>query len=85
MPRSGGLKLRLETSTRDDRRTRFAQVQLSDVNGEHDRALVTDSAGRMHFRLADGHYRLRVLDGPETRFAVHDQRWTTVRVRLSQR
>ena len=82
--RAGGLKLKLEPATRGDRRTRFAEVRLSAGADENDRLLVTDSAGRMRFRLPDGDYRLRVLDGQERRFAVRDQRWTTVRLRLTQ-
>ncbi len=82
MQPAGGLKLKLEAATPDDRRTRFAEVQLSDGNGENDRVLVTDSTGRMRFRLPDGDYRLRILDGQEARFAVQDRRWTMVRLRL---
>jgi hypothetical protein len=83
MPHAGGLKLRLQTATPNDRRARFAEVRLSDADGENARALVTDSTGRMRFRLPDGDYRLRVSDGPETGFAVHDQRWTTVCLKLT--
>ncbi|HWD86290.1 MAG TPA: hypothetical protein VG321_11095 [Solirubrobacteraceae bacterium] len=83
MQHAGGLKLRLEAAPPDDRRTRFAEVQLSDASGENDRVLVTDSAGGMRFPLPDGDYQLRILDGPEARFAVHDRRWTMVRLRLT--
>ena len=81
--RTGGLKLKLEAATPHDRRTRFAEVQLSDGSGENDHVLVTDSAGRMRFRLPDGDYRLRILDGQEARFVVSDRRWTTVRLQLA--
>lgn len=45
--------------------------------------LVTDSRGRLRYRLTAGDYRLRVLQhSPATPFAVADRGWTTVRHRL---
>jgi hypothetical protein len=78
----GGLKLALEGPSRDDRRVRFAHVSLSATGAEDELALVTDSQGRMRYRLADGDYLLRTDDGHESRFAVRHGRWTTVRVRV---
>lgn len=79
----GGLKLRVKAASPGDRRTRFAQLELSDGDGGNQRVLVTDASGRMRFHLPDGDYRLRISDGLETRFAVRDQRWTTVHLRLT--
>jgi hypothetical protein len=78
----GGLKLALEGTARSDRRVRFANVALSAANATDDVALVTDSQGRMRYRLPDGEYLLRVTEGHESRFTVRDGRWTTVRIRL---
>jgi hypothetical protein len=78
----GGLKLALEGAARSDRRVRFANVSLSATDAKADVALVTDSQGRMRYRLPDGEYLLRMADGHESRFAVRDGRWTTVRLRL---
>jgi putative salt-induced outer membrane protein YdiY len=78
----GGLKLALEGAARDDRHGRFANVSLSAADAKDDVALVTDSHGRMRYRLADGDYLLRVAGGLESRFTVQDGRWTTVRMRL---
>ena len=78
----GGLKLELEGSVRDDRRVRCADVSLSAVDAGDAVALVTDSRGRMRYRLADGEYTLRLAVGHESRFSVRDGRWTSVRVRL---
>jgi hypothetical protein len=78
----GGLKLALEGAVRNDRRVRFANVSLSAADAKDDVALVTDSQGRMRYRLRDGEYRLRVAGGRESRFTVRDGRWTTVRMRL---
>lgn len=50
----GGLKLALEGAGRGDRRVRFAKVSLSGVDAEDELTLVTDSRGRMHYRLAVG-------------------------------
>lgn len=77
----GGLKLALEGATRSDRRVRFASVSLSAPH-VGDVPLVTDSQGRMRYRLPDGEYVLRIAQGEESKFAVRDGRWTTVRVRL---
>ncbi len=82
MPSTGGLKLTLDSATRDDRRARFAEVSLTLVGSDDRRSLVTDAQGRMRFRLADGDYLLRTAHGHESCFAVRDGRWTTVRVRL---
>jgi hypothetical protein len=79
----GGLKLALEGACRDDRRVRFANVSLSAARAKDDVALVTDSQGRMRYRLSDGEYILRLTDGHESRFTVRDGRWTSVRIRLS--
>jgi hypothetical protein len=43
----------LESARQQDRRERFAQVKLSDAEGEGP-ILVTDARGRMRYRLADG-------------------------------
>jgi hypothetical protein len=81
MQAAGGLKLTLEPPTRDDRRTRFAQVVLDGGSGE-DTVLVADSRGRLRYRLPDGKYRVRVAGGEETQFLVEEHRWTTVRLAL---
>lgn len=78
----GGLKLALEGATRDDRRVRFANVWLSAADAKDDVVLVTDSQGRMRYRLRDGEYVLRLTDGRESRFTVRDCRWTTIRIQL---
>jgi hypothetical protein len=78
----GGLKLSVEGAARDDRRARFANVSLAATDAEDDVALVTDSQGRMRYRLPDGEYLLRMADLHESRFTVRDGRWTTVRIRL---
>jgi hypothetical protein len=78
----GGLKLALEGTARSDRRVRFANVSLSAADANDDLALVTDSQGRMRYRLPDGEYVLHMSEGHESRFAVCDGRWTTVRIRL---
>lgn len=78
----GGLKLALEGAARNDRRARFANVSLSAADAKDDVVLVTDSQGRMRYRLPDGEYLLRVARGHESRFTVRDGRWTTVRMRL---
>jgi len=81
MPVAGGLKLKLESGTRDDRRVRFAQVTL-DRGASDESRLVTDARGRLSYRLPEGEYRVRVLSGEEARFAVSDRRWTTVHLPL---
>lgn len=78
----GGLKLALTAATREDRRLRFAHVSLSEVNSRDGVLLVTDSRGRLRYRLSEGEYRLQVAGGPEVRFAVRDDRWTMVHLRL---
>jgi len=78
----GGLKLALNGAARNDRRVRFANVSLSAADAKDDVALVTDSQGRLRYRLPDGDYLLRMAEGQESRFTVRDSRWTTVRVRL---
>jgi hypothetical protein len=82
MSHTGGLKLTLQPADHRDRRIRFARVALSDQDGENARLLVTDSSGRMRFPLPGGDYRLSVPGGRELVFAVRDQRWTAVRLRL---
>jgi hypothetical protein len=79
---AGGLKLSLEGAARNDRRVRFANVSLSAIDAKDDVALVTDSQGRMRYRLPDGDYLLRMAERHESRFTVRDGRWTTVRIRL---
>jgi hypothetical protein len=81
MQAAGGLKLTLDQPARGDRRTRFARVVLDGGSGE-DTLLVTDSRGRLRYRLPDGQYRVRVPGGEETRFLVEEHRWTTVRLAL---
>ncbi len=82
MQDAGGLKLTLEPTTRSDRRGRFAQVVLD--GGSSDRTvLVTDSRGRLRYRLPDGQYRVSLLGGEATPFVVKDRRWTTVRLPLT--
>jgi hypothetical protein len=79
---TGGLKLALEGTARDDRRVRFADVSVAAADATVATALVTDSQGRMRYRLPDGEYVLRAAGGDESRFTVRDGRWTTVRMRL---
>jgi len=79
----GGLKLVLEGPAREDRRVRCADVFVGAAGASEEVALVTDSRGRMRYRLADGEYVLHMLAGHESRFAVRDGRWTSVRVRLA--
>jgi hypothetical protein len=78
----GGLKLALEGARHDDRRVRFAPVYVASLGSEDEIKLVTDSRGRMRYRLVAGEYRLRLEEGSKTGFAVHDRRWTVVRLRL---
>ena len=78
----GGLKLRLEGVRRDDRRVRFARVTVRSSRDDGEFDLVTDSFGRLAYRLPPGRYRLRVAEAAEARFAVGKERWTTVRLRL---
>jgi hypothetical protein len=80
VPSTGGLKLRLESSKQEDRRTRFAQVTLSVVENARPILLVTDARGRMRYRLADGEYQLSLIGVEPVRFSVRQQRWTLVRV-----
>ena len=82
MRATGGLKLALVGAARDDRRVRFANLSLCPADANGDVALVTDSQGRMRYRLPDGEYLLRMTAGQESHFTVRDGRWTTVRVRL---
>jgi hypothetical protein len=78
----GGLKLALEGVRHDDRRVRFAPVAIASVGSADEIKLVTDSHGRMRYRLAAGEYRLRLEEAGETPFAVGGDRWTMVRLRL---
>jgi len=78
----GGLKLRVEGMRRDDRRVRFARVTMSSSRDEEEFDLVTDSCGRLAYRLPSGRYRVRVAEAAEARFTVSGERWTTVRLRL---
>jgi hypothetical protein len=79
---SGGLKLELAGASRGDRRPRCARLSVAAVEGSDEQELVTDSRGRLRYHLAPGEYRLQLADGGETRFAVGDGRWTSVRLRL---
>jgi hypothetical protein len=80
---TGGLKLALEPAAREDRRTRFAHLEVSSVDDESALSLVTDARGRMRYRLPDGEYQLSVSGGPQLRFIVRDRRWTLVRLQLT--
>jgi hypothetical protein len=82
MAPSGGLKLALVGAGHDDRRVRFARVDVALVGSRDEIELVTDSRGRLRYRLVAGEYRLRLEEGGETRFAVDDRRWSAVRLRL---
>jgi hypothetical protein len=44
--------------------------------------LVTDTKGRMKYRLDDGDYRLSVSGAPDVEFRVSDRRGTFVRLSL---
>jgi hypothetical protein len=79
---TGGLKLQLDAVSRDDRRLRSAPVSVASVGGEDEIMLVTDSRGRLRYRLTAGNYRLHVQHAPEISFAVGENGWTPVRVRL---
>jgi hypothetical protein len=83
MEHRGGLKLALKAGERDDRRLRFAAVAVAPLGSGDEVSLVTDSRGRLRYGLPAGDYRLRVEDGGETKFAVRDDGWTSVRLRLS--
>jgi hypothetical protein len=78
----GGLKLQLDAASRDDRRLRSASVSVTSVRGEDEIMLVTDSHGRLRYRLPAGDYRLHAQHAPEVSFAVAEHGWTPVRVRL---
>ncbi len=78
----GGLKLALSAARRDDRRLRFVSLRLAAAGSQEEIRLVTDSCGRLRYRLPAGDYRLRLTDGRETRFEVADNRWTSLRVQL---
>jgi hypothetical protein len=78
----GGLKLQLDATRRDNRRLRSAPVSVASMSGENEIMLVTDSRGRLRYRLAAGDYRLQVQHAPEVSFAVGEHGWTPVRVRL---
>lgn len=78
----GGLKLKLDGARRDDREVRFARVGVVCPEASEEIALVTDSSGRLRYRLPGGEYLLRVGDGPETVFRVEPGRWTLVRLRV---
>jgi len=79
---AGGLKLELKTAGRDDRRLRFAPVSVAAEGGDDEIKLVTDSRGRLRYRLTAGDYRLRLRHGLNMRFAVGDHGWTAVHLRL---
>lgn len=85
MKPAGGLKLQLGTASRDDRRARFAAVVVETVGGSEmgGLKLVTDSRGRLRYRLPAGEYRLRSADVPDAFFRVGAHGWTAVRVPLS--
>lgn len=79
---NGGLKLDLAGTSRTDRRVRCARLSIATADGTDERALVTDSRGRLRYHLAPGEYRLQLADGGEARFVVADGRWTPVHLRL---
>jgi hypothetical protein len=68
MKPAGGLKLQLQSSARDDRRVRFAEVAVEPVGGRE---------------LDPGRYRLQGEVVPDTFFTVRDRGWTPLRVSLS--
>ena len=74
--------MKLESAKRDDRRERSVQVVLEGGSGEATPS-VTDARGRLQYRLPEGQYRVRVLDGEETRFVVKDRGWKTVHLALA--
>ena len=78
---SGGLRLALEGTSREDRRLRFARVSLSRVGDGQEIALVTDARGRLRYRLPRGEYLLSLDEAAEQHFQVGDS-WTTVRIHL---
>ena len=78
----GGLKLALEGADRNDRRVRAARLVISDRTGI-ETPVVTDSDGRLRYRLPDGEYILRGPGSEQADFSVADHRWTTVRLRLA--
>jgi hypothetical protein len=78
----GGLKLQLQSARRDDQRLRSAPVSVASLGGEDEITLVTDSRGRLRYRLTAGDYRLQVQHAPEISFAVRERGWTPVRVRV---
>ena len=82
MQAAGGLKLTLDPPTRDDHLARFAQVVLDRGSGDS-ALLVTDSRGRLRYRLPEGRYRVRVLGGEEMHFLIEERRRTTVRIALT--
>lgn len=77
----GGLKLRLEGAD-NDRRLRFAALSVIQIESDEQVRLVTDSRGRLRYRLEAGEYELRLQLGGETRFVVGEDGWTSVRLQL---
>jgi hypothetical protein len=57
-------------------------VSVACVGGDDEIMLVTDSHGRLRYRLTAGDYRLHVQHAPEVSFVVGEHGWTPVRVRL---
>lgn len=83
MKPAGGLKFALKAAGHDERRVRFARVFVSPVTSEEEIGLVTDSRGRLRYRLVAGEYRVRSEGGGATSFVVHDRGWTTVRILMA--
>jgi hypothetical protein len=82
MASTSGIKLSLQGSGRHDRRVRFATVHVRAEGAGAEVELVTDSRGRLRYRLAPGAYRLLGPAGVEVCFEV-SRGWTPVRARLS--
>lgn len=82
MRAAGGLKLALKGSGHDDRRVRCAALSVAPAGSDERVRLVTDSRGRLRYRLPPGEYELRLENGGATGFAVGEQGWTTVRLQL---
>jgi hypothetical protein len=79
----GGLKLKLQGNRQDERQVRFARLGIVRASDGEEIALVTDSTGRLRYRLPAGEYRLRLGAGIESEFSVAGGRWTLLRMRLS--
>ncbi len=79
----------LKGKNREDRRVRFARVEISPLDGgavsslkeDREMKLVTDSRGRLRYPLSAGQYRIRVAEDAEHRFEVRDG-WASVNIQL---